>query len=168
MQYDAKLSDKRYHDVFKALTVKQPYANDLVTIGKTIDGVRFGLKSIEVRSRPIKYRGDLLICSSAQPVIPGMESGVTLGFVELYDIKPVQDFTPEDWENTRIPVDKRNSLRYGYGWLMRNPRRVIEFPVKGQLGIYKLAYTKGDIQTYPEVLRIEADDYELLTGKKLG
>ena len=27
-----------------------------------------------------------------------MESGVTLGLVELYDVKPIKEFTPEDWE----------------------------------------------------------------------
>ena len=78
-----------------------------------------------------------------------MESGVTLGLVELYDIKPIKDFTPEDWENTRIPKEKREKITKGFGWLMRNPRRVIEMPIKGQLGIYNLVYTKGEIIEYP-------------------
>jgi len=36
----------------------------------------------------------VLICSAVSPVYPGMESGVTLGLVELYDVKPIKEFTP--------------------------------------------------------------------------
>lgn len=144
MQYSSKQYDPELHDRFRALTVKQPYADDLVN----------GSKTIEVRSRKTSYRGDLLICSSASPVYPGMQSGCTLGFVELYDIKPVSEFTKEDWDNTRIPIDKRKNITKGYGWFMRNPRRVIEMPIKGQLGIYNLVYTKDVIMEYPTRIKI--------------
>ena len=119
----------------------------------------YGKKTIEVRSKNTSYRGDVLICSAASPVYPGMESGVTLGLVELYDVKPIKEFTPEDWENTRIPKEKRAKITKGYGWLMRNPRRVIEFPVKGQLGIYNLVYTKGCIVEYPKVMVLDKEAY---------
>lgn len=139
MQYPNKEFDAEKHDRWRALSVKQPYANDLVS----------GEKTIEVRSRNTTYRGDILICSSATPELPGMSCGVTLGKVELYDVKRVADFTPEDWDNTRIPKDKRAKITKGYGWIMRNPRRVIEMPVKGQLGIFNLVYSKGEIMEYP-------------------
>ena len=156
MQYPSKEYNPEKHDVFNALTVKQPYAEDLVAASrKDEDGNIYGVKSIEVRSRNTTYRGDVLICSSRNPVLPDLQSGVTLGLVELYDVKPVSEFTPEDWENTRIPVEKRAKVTKGYGWLMRNPRRVIEFPIKGQLGIYKIVYTKGEIITYPQKIVID-------------
>lgn len=139
MQYNRNEYNPELHDKFRALTVKQPYAQDLVE----------GRKTIEVRSTRTTYRGDLLICSSATPVYPKMMSGVTLGFVELYDCKPISEFTAEDWEATRIPHERRKQITKGYGWLMRNPRRVIEYPIKGQLGICHLVYTKGDIMEYP-------------------
>lgn len=139
MQYKSNEYDPDKHDRFKALVLKQPYAEDLAT----------GAKTIEVRSTRTTYRGDLLICSSATPVYPKMMSGVTLGFVELYDCKPISEFTAEDWEATRIPHERRKQITKGYGWLMRNPRRVIEYPIKGQLGIYHLVYTKGVIEQYP-------------------
>lgn len=161
MQIDRNKYNPVEHDSFRALTVKQPYAENLVTPAyKDEDGIIYGVKTIEVRSKRTQYRGDLLICSSASPVLPGMLSGVTLGFVELYDIKPIEEFTEEDWENTRIPKEKREKITHGYGWLMRNPRRVIEYPIKGQLGIYNLYYTKGEIMQYPQIVELDKAGWE--------
>ena len=126
------------------------------------EGLVYGVKSIEVRSRNTSYRGDILICSSSKPVIPGMESGVTLGLVELYDVKPIKDFTIDDWDKTRIPRDKRPNITNGYGWLLRNPRKVVEVPIKGQLGIYNLVYTKGEIMEYPRNLIIDKKGWEYI------
>ena len=165
MQYNNKEYNPELHDRWEALTVKQPYANDLVTYDYSTEDATFAIKSIEVRSRPIKYRGDLLICSSAKPIIAGLESGVTLGIVELYDIKPISEFTADDWEKTRIPIEKRAEIKGGYGWLMRNPLRVIEFPIKGQLGIYKLVYTKDIILPYPTAMVMDKKGYESLKNK---
>lgn len=148
MQIDKKDYNPNQHDVFKALTVKQPYA-DLLTrvVFRDENGDYHAEKTIEVRSRNTNYRGDLLVCSSAKPVIPGRLSGVTCGFVELYDVKPIEDFSPEDWAATCIP--EKNRPAKGWGWLMRNPRRVVEMPIKGNLGIYNLIVPKGDITEYP-------------------
>ena len=43
--------------------------------------------------------------------------------------------------------------------MMRNPRRVIEMPIKGQLGIYNLVYTKGCIVEYPKVMVLDKEAY---------
>lgn len=162
MQYSNKDYNPEKHDRWRALTVKQPYANDLVTEAyKDENGIVYGKKTIEVRSKNTSYRGDVLICSAAAPVYPGMESGVTLGLVELYDVKPIKEFTPEDWENTRIPKEKRAKITKGFGWMMRNPRRVIEMPIKGQLGIYNLVYTKDCILPYPVAMVMDRKGYEL-------
>lgn len=166
MQYSNKEYNAELHDRWRALTVKQPYANDLVTEEyKDENGIVYAKKTIEVRSRNTPYRGDVLICSSANPVFPGMESGVTLGLVELYDVKPIKDFTQEDWENTRIPKDKRAKITKGYGWMMRNPRRVVEMPIKGQLGIYNLVYTKDVIIEYPRKVVLDKKSWERMRKK---
>ena len=164
MQIDIKKDfDATKHKAYKALTVKQPYADDLVKAAyKDIDGNVYGVKSIEVRSKPTQYRGRILICSSKKPVIPEKESGCIMGFVELYDIKRVEDFTPEDWDKTRIPRSKRAEIKTGYGWLMRNPVRCVELPVKGQLGIYNIAFEKGDIVEYPRICKVSREDWLLL------
>lgn len=161
MQFNLKEYNPEKHDRFKALSVKQPYANDLVTpTFKDENGVIYGMKSIEVRSRPTKFRGDLLICSSLNPKFPGLYCGFALGLVELYDIKPVSEFTNDDWDRTRIPFEIRTQINKGYGWLMRNPRKVIEYPVSGQLGIWNLVYSKGVIITYPQQVIIDKKSYE--------
>jgi hypothetical protein len=166
MQYNNKDYNPAQHDRWRALTVKNPYATQLVTAAYEDDGMIFAEKSIEVRSKNTTYRGDLMVCSSTKPEIVGMESGVTLGLVELYDVKPVAEFTPWDWEQTRIPPEKRKAITKGYGWLMRNPRRVVEFPIKGQLGIYNLVYTKDIITEYPRALVMDKESYEIANRKE--
>lgn len=165
MQFNSKDYSPAKHDRWRALTVKNPYATQLVTAAYEMDGIVYGEKCIEVRSKNTPYRGDLMVCSSVNPVIAGMESGVTLGLVELYDVKPVSEFTPDDWAQTRIPEEKRRHITKGFGWMMRNPRRVVEFPIKGQLGIYNLVYTKGIITEYPRALVVDKESYELLNKK---
>lgn len=88
MQYNNKDYKPKLHDRWRALTVKNPYATQLVTAAYEDNGIVYGEKCIEVRSKNTPYRGDLMVCSSANPVIAGYESGVTLGLVELYDVSP--------------------------------------------------------------------------------
>ncbi len=65
----------------KALSVRQPYAQQILT----------GKKKIEYRSWPTKYRGPLVICSSRTPEKgePGWSEdlllGHALGLVQLVD-----------------------------------------------------------------------------------
>lgn len=161
MQIDRKDYNPDQHDVYKALSVKQPYA-DLLTSVVFLDesGEYHAEKTIEVRSRNTNYRGDLLVCASAKPKLPGRMSGVTCGFVELYDVKPIEQFTPEDWAATCIPEKDRQ--RNGYGWMMRNPRRVVEMPIKGQLGVYNLIVPKGDITEYPQEMALDSYGWDIV------
>lgn len=165
MQIDRKDYNPEQHDVFKALSVKQPYADLLTRVVSRDDEGYHAEKTIEVRTRPTNYRGDLLICSSAKPVDPWGRhpAGVTCGFVELYDVKRVEDFTPEDWAATCIPENQRP--RTGYGWLMRNPRRVVEMPIKGQLGFYNLIVPKDDITIYPQEMALGPDGWKIIQNK---
>lgn len=166
MQIERKDFNPDEHEVLKALTVKQPFA-DLLTVAVRVDdwGIYHAAKTIEVRSRKTNYRGDLLICSSAEPEIPGRMSGVTCGFVELYDVKPVEEFTPEDWAATCIPEASRPKT--GYGWLVRHPRRVVEMPIKGQLGVYNLIVPKGDITVYPQEMALGSEGWEMIKSRIL-
>jgi hypothetical protein len=162
MQYKLDQYKESEHDRWRALTVKQPYATDLVTVAyKEENGDEFGVKSIEVRSKNIHYRGDVMICSSASPVLHGLESGVCLGLASLYSVKLCKDFTPEDWENTRIPAVEQHKYQGCFGWMFKNPRRFIEFPVVGQLGLFHLVYTKDTITQYPRVLVMDKTSYRL-------
>ena len=165
MQVNKKDYNPDEHDMFKALTVKQPYA-DLLTciVYRDENGEYHAEKTIEVRTRNINYRGDLLICSSKKPNdIPGRLPGVTCGFVELYDVKPVEQFTSEDWAATCIPEKDRPCK--GYGWMMRNPRRVVEMPIKGQLGLYDIVVPKGDVTQYPRTVALGSDGWDIIQNK---
>ena len=145
MQINVKNYDPEQHDKFPALSVNQPYASQIGT----------GFKKIELRSRPIKFRGKILICSTKNPVISDMECGCTIAFVEVYDCKPISEFTESDWIETRVPEPIYKKMKKGYGWFLRNPKRVIEFPVIGQQGIFNLIYSKGVIMEYPIYARVK-------------
>lgn len=104
---------------YKAISLKQPWAN-LITTGK---------KTIETRKWTTKYRGDLVICSSQTPKIEPF--GKALCIVELYDIKPM---TKEHEKAACIKVYKG-----AYAWFLRNLRPISPpFSVKGQLGIFEI------------------------------
>ena len=50
MQYKNSEFNPDEHDRYPALTVKQPYADNLVTFDQEIDRVKYAVKRIEVRS----------------------------------------------------------------------------------------------------------------------
>ena len=162
MQIDSKYYNPAEHDRYRALSVKQPYADYMTFVDyRDTDGVYHAKKTIEVRTRKTNYRGDILICSSARPGdLEGHPAGVTCGFVEIYDVKPVEEFTADDWAATCIPEAERP--RTGFGWLLRNPRRVIEMPIKGKLGFYDIVVPKGDIMEYPRVLKFAGGGLRLI------
>lgn len=164
MQIDSKEYNPELHDKYKGLSVKQPYSDLLTNVVYRDDqGEYHAEKSIEVRTKNTNYRGDVLVCSSKNPQMPGRLSGVTCGFVELYDVKRVEDFTQQDWENTCIPENERPST--GFGWMMRNPRRVVEMPVNGQLGFYAVVVPKGDITEYPRNMAMGKDGWDIVKNK---
>ena len=139
MQYELKEYDREIHDRFRALIVKQPYANRISE----------GQKTVELRTRKTSFRGDLVICSSLYPEFEGLENGCTICLVELYDVKKVSDLTDEEIKKTCLHPKAGYWKHAKYAYMLRNPRKLIEFPVKGQLGIWNLIYTKETIIPYP-------------------
>lgn len=105
--------------IYKAISLKQPWAN-LVASGK---------KTIETRKWTTKYRGDLIVCSSQNPKIEPF--GKALCIVELYDIKPM---TKAHEKNACVKIYPRANA-----WFLRNIRPLKKLiPVKGSLGIFNL------------------------------
>lgn len=148
MQFKSTEYDAQQHDRYKALTVRQPYADDIARGGKTI----------EVRSRYTNFRGELLICSAARRGA----YGETLCLVELYDVKAAKDFTAAEWDATRIPPSERERYADGYGWMLRNVRRVVEFPVKGSRGFWWYVCPRGEVVEYPRAVALDAEGAALL------
>jgi len=146
MQIRNRYYDPAKHDRYKALTVKQPWADKILS----------GAKTIEVRSRRTSHRGDLLITSSASS--KGARTGIAICIVELYDVKPLSELTREEMFATGIPEYRWADYK-GYGWFLRNPVPVRPIPVKGQLGVFNLVTTKGALEI--------TQDYKVLTLTKI-
>lgn len=110
--------------IYKAISLKQPWAN-LVASGK---------KTIETRKWKTDYRGDLVICSSKNPKIE--PAGYALCIVDLYHIEPMKK---EHEKKACIKVYPR-----AYAWFLRNLRPIKPIiPVKGSLGIFELKLSLG-------------------------
>ena len=91
----------------KAISIKNPYATQILR----------GTKTIEYRSWDTKHRGDLLICSSANPKVPGMLSGYALCIVNLVETT-------------------YNRAEDIYEWHLENVRKIKAFPVSGKLNFF--------------------------------
>jgi len=100
----------------KALSVKQPWAN-LIAEGK---------KTIETRSWPTDYRGELLIVSSRIP--PIAPAGCAVAVVDLVDCRLM---TADDETAACCKV-----YRGAWAWMLTNVRRVKPWPIRGQLRIF--------------------------------
>jgi hypothetical protein len=104
---------------WRAISLKQPWANLVAS----------GAKTIETRRWSTNYRGDLVICSSQSPKIELY--GKALCIVELYDIKPME---AKHEKKACIKVYPKAKA-----WFLRNLRPISPpIPVKGSLGIFDL------------------------------
>ena len=111
--------------LLKALSLKQPWANMVAS----------GEKTIETRRWPTDYRGSLLIVSSKSPDIP--PAGYALAIATLVDCRRM---TSSD-----EGAAKCRFYQGAYAWVLCDIRRVMPFPVRGQLGIYEVPVPEGGI-----------------------
>ncbi len=102
-------------ETVRALSVKQPWATDLIN----------GEKKVEYRVWPIKELGPLLIVSSKNPRFKGrLPLGCALGFVEVVSCK---------WS-------KKDRC---FHWNVKNPMPLAKpVELKGKLGIYDVSITQ--------------------------
>ncbi len=106
----------------KALSVRNPYAH-LIMCGE---------KEFEFRTWQTDYRGDLLICSSANPKIKDTICGHALIVVRLNDIIEVTAKNYKEFELDEKPEGKL------YAWQLTDGRVVKPFPVKGKLNFFNV------------------------------
>ena len=106
----------------KAISVQNPWAH-FITCGE---------KTIECRSWNTEHRGDLLICSSSAPKIPGMISGYALCIVSLDDVTP---FKKKHLDGACM--DEMPELD-SYAWHLSNVRLIKPVAVKGKLNFYNV------------------------------
>lgn len=120
--------------VYNAISIQQPWANEIA----------LGRKTIETRTWSVKYRGELLIASSGSPRIA--PAGFAVAIAELVDCRPM----------TRD--DEAHAGCYWYGgaiaWVLAQVSPIAPFRLTGRLGLYAIKR--------PEPVRpITVDEYAL-------
>lgn len=90
------------------------------------------IKPIELRTWSTRYRGDLLICSSARDGFGLLPEGHALCVVNLVDIRP---FVPADQPLTGVEPADLDGFD-GFSWILDKVQLIEPFPVKGRLSIY--------------------------------
>lgn len=109
----------------KALSVRNPYAHEILC----------GEKEYEFRTWQTDYRGDLLICSSANPKIKHTICGHALVIVRLNDIIRVTKKNCEDFGLEKSDLADVEKL---YAWQLTDLRVIKPFPVKGKLNFFNV------------------------------
>ncbi len=121
----------------KALSLKQPFAELVVSRRKTI----------ELRKWKTKFRGELLIHASKVPDYNSMKKfgfednslplGCIVGKAELVDVKHYTN-------DANFMKDKKlhcaDSSFGGYGFILKNIKRIKPIPCKGALNFWEFNY----------------------------
>ena len=113
----------------KAISIRNPYAHFILC----------GEKTIECRSWKTEYRGDLVICSSANPKIENTICGHAICVVRL---DKIETFTEKHLEAAcmdEMPEEEN------FAWHLTDLRMIKPFPVKGKLNIYEVDDSQVEI-----------------------
>lgn len=127
----------------KVITVKQPFATLIAE----------GLKEYEFRTWKTKYRGDLLIHAGKGIDKKAMKkyaeynleypNGCIIAKVELVDCIEIDDKTREKLKS-KNPLVYSNIIKNkewkGYGFKLKNIKKVKPIPIKGKLSLWNYDY----------------------------
>lgn len=105
----------------KALSIRQPYADQILE----------GKKTIELRSWNTKHRGPFLIHS--QGFIIGKADLVS---VKEYKFETLIDFIKDRYKHQCHDLSK--AQKYKYGFVLKNAKRIHPRSYKGQLGFFNV------------------------------
>ena len=105
----------------RSISVRNPYATMIMS----------DQKPYEFRTWRTDYRGDLLICSSANPKMKNMINGHALCLVKLNDVFEVTPKNYKDFGRDERPDGKL------YAWQLTDVRLVKPFAVKGKLNFFE-------------------------------
>lgn len=106
----------------KAISVQQPFAHWILC----------GEKNYEYRTWNTDHRGELLICSSANPKVEDTIMGHALCIVNVTDVIQVTRKNYKDLELDEPPARGENL----YAWKLEDVKIIKPFPVKGKLNFY--------------------------------
>ena len=130
----------------RALSFRQPWASLIVS----------GQKTIEWRSWTTKFRGDLLVCSTVrgdaryywylESIKDKAEKEeakrkMPLGFaVGIVTIASVRTFLSSDRNAAWWADGEKLPDSPGFAWVLKNPREIEPFPVKGKMSFFNVDY----------------------------
>jgi len=106
----------------KAISLWQPWASMIAS----------GKKTIETRSWPTSYRGDLLICSTKKPRVGNLACGKALCIVTVRACVKMSTIHEERACCEVYPG--------AWAWILSNVRRIDAFPVKGSQGFFDVDF----------------------------
>ena len=106
----------------KAISIRNPFAHFILC----------GEKDIECRTWQTDYRGDILICSSANPKIKNTICGHALCIARLDSIEPFKKEHLDGACMGEMPDGKC------YAWHLADIRVIKPFPVKGKLNFFNI------------------------------
>ena len=106
----------------KAISIRNPYAHYIMC----------GSKTVECRTWKTDYRGDILICSSANPKIKGTICGYALCIARLDNIEPFKRKHLDDACLDDMPEGDC------YAWHLTDVRVIKPFAVKGKLNFFTI------------------------------
>ncbi len=107
----------------KCISIKQPWANMIAS----------GQKTIETRTWPTNYRGEIAIASSKTPKIE--PAGCVIALATLVDCRPM---TERDENAACCDV-----YLGAWAWVLEGIKKIEPIKVRGQLGIYNIDLEKG-------------------------
>ncbi len=128
----------------KALSIGAFYAAAIAT----------NFKTIETRSWPTDYRGEILICSTvSKQGLSHLKDSLIFGHaLAIATIKDCQKFKKSDRPKAMIENDI--DMRGMYAWHLSDIKPIKPIPIKGQQRIYNTDIKKSDL----EILNIKNDD----------
>ena len=118
----------------KVLSIKQPYA-ELIVSGK---------KTIELRNWNTDFRGEFLVHASKNPDESAMklfgfsnlQTGCIIGKVTLADVKK---YNSEIESNRDKDLHLASSSWGKYGFILKNPKRISPIQARGKLGFWNFS-----------------------------
>lgn len=138
---------ERETKTMKAISIRNPYAHEIMC----------GIKEYEFRTWKTDYRGDLLICSSANPKVKNTICGHALCIVRLDDIVKITRKNYKEFD-----LDAPPEIDY-YAWHLTNGRVIKPFPVKGKLNFYEVDDVQIEIIDNGDDSLTDAEAEELYT-----
>lgn len=138
------------------IMLDQPYAGAIKLVGLVGDG-----KDIETRTRRCNYRGDIVICATAnvKPDVATVlrvgkmlkdrvplaeykhatwEHACTMAVAEIYDCRPL---VAEDYERSLWWDAEENARKPRWAWCLRNVRPMMPSPISGHQGWMRVPRT---------------------------